>query len=73
MNKRFLFLIIISLVASNLKAQPGKIDTVAISILDHMSAIIGDLNSCEVTVSQCYDVHSKTLVPPPIRSILSLY
>jgi hypothetical protein len=38
-----------------------KIDTIAVSILDRMSAIIGDLSSCHVTVKSNYDIRSQHL------------
>src|ERR1700753_2529962 len=38
-----------------------RIDTVAVAILDRMSAVIGDLTSCSVTISSNYDVASKDL------------
>ena len=41
-------------------AQAPKIDTVAVSILDRMSAVIGELNSCSVTIKTNYDINSKT-------------
>ena len=40
-------------------AQSSKIDTVAISILDHMSSVIGDMGSCSVKVKSNYDVRSQ--------------
>jgi len=61
MNKKLLFIIIIAGLASQTKAQLPKIDTVAVSILDRMSAVIGDLSSCSVTIHANYDIHSKTL------------
>lgn len=36
--------------ALNSSAQEKKIDTTAIMVLDHMSAIIGDLNACTYTL-----------------------
>ncbi len=45
------------------KTQPQvrRIDTVAVAILDKMSAVIGDLSSCSVTIKSNYDVTSKEL------------
>src|ERR1700749_2030656 len=45
------------------KTQPQyrRIDTVAVAILDKMSAVIGDLSSCSVTIKSNYDVTSKSL------------
>src|ERR1700761_2221224 len=50
-------------VAAQAKNQPEvrRIDTVAVAILDKMSAVIGDLNSCSVTIKSNYDVVSKEL------------
>ncbi|HEY4149403.1 MAG TPA: DUF2092 domain-containing protein [Chitinophagaceae bacterium] len=61
MNKKLLIIAITSALAVQSKAQSPKIDTVAVGILDHMSAIVGDLGSCTVTVKSNYDVHSKVL------------
>jgi len=43
------------------KAEGPRIDTVAISILDRMSAMIGSLGSCSVTVHSNYDITSHYL------------
>jgi hypothetical protein len=45
------------------KTQPHvrRIDTVAVAILDKMSAVIGDLSSCSVTIKSNYDITSKEL------------
>ena len=43
------------------QANWRRIDTVAVSILDHMSAVIGQLSSCSVTIKSNYDVSSKEL------------
>jgi hypothetical protein len=45
------------------KTQPPyhRIDTVAVAILDKMSAVIGDLSSCSVTIKSNYDISSKEL------------
>jgi hypothetical protein len=59
MNKRFIVCIIVCMAISQVKAQSAKIDTVAISILDHMSAVIGDLSSCSVKVNSFYDIPSQ--------------
>jgi hypothetical protein len=61
MNKKLLLIITISVLTTQLKAQSFKIDTVAVSILDEMSAVIGDMNSCSVTVKSNYDVNSHRL------------
>ncbi len=67
MNKQLLMVIAFfafSLHAnSQSKPQPQspKIDTVAVEIMDKMSAMIGNLNSCSVTVKSNYDIISKHL------------
>jgi hypothetical protein len=59
MNKKLFAGFIICISVLQLHAQ--KIDTVAVSILDHMSAVIGDLGSCSVKVNSNYDVPSQHL------------
>jgi len=61
MNKKLLLIIAIFGLTIQLKAQSYRVDTVAVSILDKMSALIGDLSSCSVTVSANYDVHNQEL------------
>ena len=41
--------------------QTRRIDTVAVGILDKMSAMIGELSSCSVDIQSNYDVSSKLL------------
>jgi hypothetical protein len=48
-------------IAGHLEAQTRRIDTVAVSILDKMSAMIGELSSCSVNIRSNYDVSSKEL------------
>jgi hypothetical protein len=43
------------------QASYRRIDTVAVAILDKMSAVIGDLSSCSVTIKSNYDISSKEL------------
>jgi hypothetical protein len=43
------------------QAQGRRIDTVAVAILDRMSAVIGQLSSCSVTIKCNYDITSKEL------------
>jgi hypothetical protein len=43
------------------QAQVRRIDTVAVAILDRMSAVIGQLSSCSVTIKSNYDITSKEL------------
>ena len=61
MNKKSFFLCLFLAIAGRTMAQSPGIDTVAVSILDRMSAMIGDLNSCSVTVHANYDIGSKDL------------
>ena len=70
MNKNLLCIILPGLLCTaHLHAQSRKteavparrIDTVAVSILDKMSAMIGDLGSCSVTIKSNYDISSKEL------------
>jgi hypothetical protein len=49
------------LLAGQLEAQTRRIDTVAVAILDKMSAMIGELSSCSVNIRSNYDVSSKEL------------
>jgi len=62
MNKKFFFSVFIC-VASTIQvtAQKMNIDTIAVAILDRMSAMIGDLGSCHVTVKSNYDIRSQHL------------
>jgi hypothetical protein len=59
MNKRVLFGMLACIISMHTNAQFTKIDTVAVSILDHMSAVIGDMGSCSVKVRSNYDVSSQ--------------
>jgi hypothetical protein len=61
MYKKFLFIFFTGILAVHLQAQPRRIDTVAVSILDKMSAVIGDLSSCSVTIRSDYDISSREL------------
>jgi len=61
MNKKLFLIIFICGFTTHIKAQSSTIDTIAISILDNMSAMIGDLTSCSVTVNANYDVHNQEL------------
>jgi len=60
MKKSVFLFIIVCLVSVQLKAQ-SRIDTVAVSILDRMSATIGELKSCTATVKSNYDVSNQDL------------
>jgi hypothetical protein len=61
MNKKLFFLSIVLGLGFHSMAQAPRIDTVAVSILDRMSAMIGDLTSCSVTIHSNYDISSKDL------------
>ena len=59
----FLALLFAGGASAQTKTQPQyrRIDTVAVAIMDKMSAVIGDLSSCSVTIKSNYDVTSKDL------------
>jgi hypothetical protein len=59
MNKKVFLIVCISVLAARTIAQPTRKDTVAVSILDHMSAVIGSLGSCAVNVKSNYDIRSR--------------
>ncbi|TDX01304.1 DUF2092 domain-containing protein [Dinghuibacter silviterrae] len=62
MNKKILLFVLLSTGAwVGTQAQSRRIDTVAVAILDKMSATIGDLGSCSVNVNANYDVVSREL------------
>ncbi len=61
MYKKIFFSFLIMAVSAGIQAQTRKIDTVAVTILDKMSAMIGDLSSCSVTIRSNYDIRSKEL------------
>src|ERR1035437_2228891 len=61
MKKSFFVIFLLCFLSAQIKAQSSKIDTVAVSILDRMSAMIGELGSCSATVRTNYDVSSKEL------------
>ena len=62
MNNKLMLCVLICLAISPcLPAQKMKIDTIAVSILDRMSRMIGDLGSCHVTVKSNYDIRSQHL------------
>jgi len=60
MKKSVFLLMTICLLSVKTMAQ-SKIDTVAVSILDKMSAMIGELKSCTATVKSNYDVSNSQL------------
>lgn len=61
MNKKLLLFVFVVAITLKANAQAPKIDTVAVSILDRMSAMIGDLSSCSVNIKSNYDVNSREL------------
>jgi len=61
MNRKFLLTVVLVVGFVRLQAQRVWVDTVAVSILDRMSAMIGELGSCSVTVKSNYDVLSREL------------
>ena len=62
MNRKLFFGLLVCLsFSAGLYAQKTNIDTVAVAILDRMSHMIGDLNSCHVTVKSNYDIQSQHL------------
>jgi hypothetical protein len=62
MNKKLFFSLFICIATnSRSTAQRMNIDTIAVAILDRMSAMIGDLSSCHVTVKSNYDIRSQHL------------
>lgn len=61
MKKIFFPIVFICVLGTQIEAQKAAIDTVAVSILDRMSSIIGSLGSCSVTVRSNYDISNKEL------------
>ncbi|HLX93024.1 MAG TPA: DUF2092 domain-containing protein [Puia sp.] len=61
MNKHALLVIFTSLLALVAVCQSPRVDTVAVSLLDKMSNMIGSMNSCAVTVNSNYDIPSRRL------------
>ena len=58
---RLLKLICLLFVTSPTVAQPAKFDSVAISIIDRMSDVIGDMRSCSFKLTTTLDIEDKTL------------
>lgn len=58
--KKTMLIVCISLISMLANAQT-KIDPVAVSLLDRMSTVIGELKSCSATVRSCYDITSPEL------------
>jgi hypothetical protein len=62
MNKKFIIGAFLCIVAtSGVTAQRTNIDTIAVAILDRMSAMIGSLSSCHYSVRSNYDIRSQHL------------
>jgi hypothetical protein len=62
MNKKIFFSVFIFVAAiTRAGAQRMNVDTIAVAILDRMSAVIGSLSSCHFNVSSNYDVRSQHL------------
>jgi len=61
MHKKLFFVVLLGGLSAFTQAQTRRIDTVAVSILDRMSAMIGDLGSCSVTIKSNYDITSHQL------------
>jgi hypothetical protein len=61
MYKKLFFVVLLGGLSAFTQAQTRRIDTVAVSILDRMSAMIGDLGSCSVTIKSNYDIISHQL------------
>jgi len=62
MTKKLLIILLSGVItAGHLQAQTRRIDTVAVTLLDKMSAMIGELSSCSVNIRSNYDVSSKEL------------
>jgi hypothetical protein len=62
MNKKMFFGVFICVASATQSfAQRRNIDTIAVAILDRMTAMIGDLSSCHVTVKSNYDIRSQHL------------
>ncbi|MEJ0082540.1 MAG: hypothetical protein WDM78_16655 [Puia sp.] len=62
MSKKFLFSVFLCIAAiTGASAQKTNVDTIAVAILDRMSAMIGSLSSCHYTVRSNYDIRSQHL------------
>ncbi len=61
MKKGFFLIMVACLLSGRTEAQRSQFDTVAVSILDRMSEMIGQLGSCSATVKSNYDVSSQQL------------
>ena len=61
MKKSSFLVILICLLSVQIKAQVTRIDTVAVAILDRMSAFMGELKSCSAVIKSNYDVGNQEL------------
>jgi len=61
MKRRIWVIMACCFFGGKVSAQSGNIDTAAVSVLDRMSASMGQLKSCSVTVKSEYDVTSNEL------------
>lgn len=61
MTKMIFSVLLAGLISAGSSAQSRRIDTMAVTILDRMSAVIGDLKSCSFTIKSEYDIESKEL------------
>ena len=61
MKRKLLFVMLTCALSIGVEAQQSKIDTVAVSILDRMSSVIGNLHSCSVNIKTDYDINNKEL------------
>jgi hypothetical protein len=62
MNKKLIFAVFLCVAGiSRVSAQRTNIDTIAVAILDRMSAMIGSLSSCHFSVHSNYDIRSQHL------------
>lgn len=60
-RKLFCILLFFGALTNRVNAQTGRIDSAAVYILDRMSLLIGDLNTCSFTVNTAYDIYSDEL------------
>lgn len=58
--RKIAFIITICLLSAQTRAQ-SRIDTVAVNILDRMSLLMGELNSCSACIHTNYDVSNRQL------------
>lgn len=61
MIKTIFSVLLTLLTAFSAMAQSRRVDTMAVAILDRMSAVIGDLKSCSFTIKSDYDIENDQL------------